>query len=281
MVAGIGQAGVFAVIAVCLTLMARLVRVVNFAQVIIGGTSAYCASVLHSDGLPYPAGVLAGLLIAAALAAALGWLMTRWFAQADTDRRSAVTIVAFVLLLSVSYLLFGSYPRQFPNLLPGAAFAIGGVEVTNATVAVVALAFAVTAGSKVILGRTALGLRLQALSERPVTAELAGIRSVPLNIGVWVVTSLTVAVAVLLAAPTTVNDQASLGLLVVPGCAAALVGAFRGLGLALVGGLALGVGEGVLAQTTAVGHYRDVVPFGVILAVLIWAQRKEVWDDAR
>ena len=40
-VAGIGAGGVYAVIAVCLTLMARLVRVVNFAQVIIGGTSAY------------------------------------------------------------------------------------------------------------------------------------------------------------------------------------------------------------------------------------------------
>jgi len=280
-VAGIGQGGLYAVIAVCLTLTARLVRVLNFAQVIVGGTAAYCVSVLHGDGLPDPAGVLAGLLVAAALSAALGWVMARWFAQAGTDRRSAVTIVAFVLLLSVSYLLFGSYPRQFPNLLPGVAFAVGGVEVTKAALAVVAVAVAVTVGSKIVLDRTQLGLRLQALSERPVTAELTGIRSTPLTIGVWVATGLTVAVAVLLAAPTSVNDQASLGLLVVPGCAAALIGALRNLVPALFGGLALGVGEGMLAQTTAVGHYRDVVPFGVILAVLIWSQRKEVWSDAR
>ncbi len=280
-VAGIGLAGVYAVIAVCLTLMARLVRVVNFAQVIIGGTSAYCASVLHGNGLPYPVGAVAGLLIAAALSAALGWVMGRWFAEAGTDRRSAVTIVAFVLLLSVSYLLLGSHPRQFPDLLPGAAFRLGGVEVTDAAIAVVAIAIAATAGSRLVLGRTGVGLRLRALSERPVTAELAGIRSLPLSIGVWVATSLAVAVVVLLAAPTTVNDQSSLGLLVVPGCAAALVGAFRRLGLALLGGLALGVGESMLAQTTAVGHYRDVVPFGVILAILIWSQRKEVWDEAR
>jgi branched-chain amino acid transport system permease protein len=280
-VAGIGQAGVYAVIAVCLTLMARLVRVVNFAQVIMGGTSAYCASVLHGNGLPYPAGAVAGLLIAAALSAALGWVMGRWFAEAGTDRRSAVTIVAFLLLLSVSYLLFGSHPRQFPDLLPGTAFRLGGVEVTDAAITVVAIAIAATAGSRLVLGRTRMGLRLRALSERPVTAELAGIRSLPLSIGVWVATSLTVAVVVLLAAPTTVNDQSSLGLLVVPGCAAALIGAFRSLGLALLGGFALGVGEGMLAQTTAVGHYRDVVPFGVILAVLIWSQRKEVWDEAR
>jgi len=280
-VAGIGQAGLYAVIAVCLTLTARLARVLNFAQVIVGGTAAYCVSVLHGDGLPDPAAVPAGLLVAAALSAALGWVMARWFAQAGTDRRSAVTIVAFVLLLSVSYLLFGSYPRQFPNLLPGVAFAVGGVEVTNPAIAVVAVAVAVTVGSKIVLSRTQLGLQLRALSERPVTAELTGIRSTPLTIGVWVATSLTVAVAVLLAAPTSVNDQASLGLLVVPGCAAALIGALRSLVLALFGGLALGMGEGMLAQTTAVGHYRDVVPFGVIVAVLIWSQRKEVWSDAR
>lgn len=280
-IAGIGQAGVYAVIAVSLTLMARLVRVVNFAQVIVGGTSAYCVSVLHGEGVPDPAGVLVGLLVAAVLSGALGWVMARWFAQAGTDRRSAVTIVAFVLLLAVSYLLFGSHPRQFPSLLPGAAFRISDVVVTNTAIAVVALAVAVTAASVLVLGRTQLGLRLQALSERPVTAELSGIRSAPLTIGVWVATGLAVAVTVLLAAPTTVNDQASLGLLVVPGCAAALLGGFRRLGLALLGGLVLGAGEGVLAQTTAVGPYSDVVPFGVILAILIWSQRKEVWDDAR
>lgn len=280
-VAGIGQGGVYAVIAVCLTLMARLVRVVNFAQVITGGTSAYCASVLHSDGVPYPAGAVAGLLVAAALSAALGWVMARWFAQAGTDRRSAVTIVAFVLLLSVSYLVFGSYPRQFPSLLPGAAIRVSGVEVTNAAIAVVVVAIAVTVGSKLVLEHTELGLRLQALSERPVTAELTGIRATPLTIGVWVATGLAVALTLLLSAPTMVNDQASLGLLVVPGCAAALVGAFRSLGLAFLGGLVLGMGVGLLAQVTAVGPYQDVIPFGVILVILIWSQRKEVWDDAR
>ncbi len=280
-VAGIGTGGVYAVIAVCLTLMARLVRVVNFAQVIIGGTSAYCASVLHSNGLPYPAGALAGLLIAAALSAGLGWVMARWFAEADTGRRSAVTIVALVLLLSASYLMFGSYPRQFPSLLPGVALRLSGVDVTGAAVATVAIAITLTAGSQLLLRRTQTGLRLRALSERPVTAELAGIRATRLTIGVWMATSVTVGIVVLLAAPTTVNDQASLGLLVVPGCAAALIGAFRSLGRALAGGLALGMGEGVLAQTTALAHYRDLVPFGLILAVLLWSQRREVWDEAR
>ena len=177
--------------------------------------------------------------------------------------------------------MFGCYPRQFRCLLPGVAVRLSGVDIADATVVTVTIGIAVTVGSQLLLRGTQIGLRLRALSERPVTAELAGIRAARLTTGVWVATSVTVGVVVLLAAPTTVNDQASLGLLVVPGCAAALIGAFRSLGLALLGGFALGMGEGMLAQTTVLAHYRDIVPFGVILAVLLWSQRREVWDEAR
>jgi branched-chain amino acid transport system permease protein len=280
-VTGLGAGGIYAVVAVCLTLLATLARVVNFAQVMTGGFSVYAASLLHSHGLPYLAAVLIGLVLTAALSWLLGWVLARWFGEAGADRRSAVTIVALVFLLSASYLLFGSYPRQFPAVLPGTAFRLSGVQVTNAVLAVLLIALALTVGSYLVLGRTRLGLRLRALAERPTTAELTGIRAGRLTIGVWVATSLAVGAVVVLAAPTTVNDQASLGLLVVPGCAGALVGAFRKMGLALVGGIGLGVLQGILAQSAALANYTDVVPFGLILLVLIWSQRGEVWDEAR
>jgi branched-chain amino acid transport system permease protein len=39
--------------------------------------------------------------------------------------------------------------------------------------------------------------------------------------------------------------------------------------------------QGVLAQLTAFHSYRDVIPFVLILIVLVWSQRREVWDVAR
>jgi branched-chain amino acid transport system permease protein len=280
-VAGLAAGGIYAVLAVSLTVMTRLVRVVNFALVMLGGVSVYCASVLHSAGLPYLVGALIGLVATVLLSCLLGWLMAKWLGDAGTDRRSAVSIAALVALLGASYLAFGSHPRQFVNVLPGTLVRFGGVHITNATVAVVLLAIVATVGGQLLLSRTLVGLRLRALSERPVTAQLVGMRTTPMQLAVWAATGLLVGVVVIIAAPTLVNDQATLALLVVPGLAAALIGSFRRLDLALVGGLALGVVQGVLAQITAFHAYRDVIPFVLILIVLVWSQRREVWDVAR
>ena len=280
-IAGLTAGGIYAVLAVCLTLMARLVRVVNFAQVMVGGLAVYVASALHSQGMPYLAGALIGVLISVALSCVLGLIMVRWFAEAGTDRRSAVSIAALVGILAASYLVFGSHPRPFVNLISGSLFTLHGVAITTATLVILAIAFLLAIAGHFVLSRTSIGLRLRALSERPTTAELIGVRTSPLTVAVWAVLGLAVAVVVILAAPTLVSDQATLGLLVVPGCAAALVGGFRRLDLALVGGLGLGVLQGALAQISGIGSYQEAIPFVLILAVLMWSQRKEVWDVAR
>ena len=53
------------------------------------------------------------------------------------------------------------------------------------------------------------------------------------------------------------------------------------LDLAVVGGLALGVISGVVAQIPAVSFVRNFIPFVFIVILLLWSQRKEVWDAAR
>jgi branched-chain amino acid transport system permease protein len=63
--------------------------------------------------------------------------------------------------------------------------------------------------------------------------------------------------------------------------AAALLGAFRRLDLAVVGGLLLGMLDGALAQLQGLALLRYFLPFLVIVGLLLWLQRKEVWDVAR
>lgn len=280
-IAGLTSGGIYAVLAVCLTVMARLVRVVNFAQVILGGLSVYCASVLVSDGVPYLLGVGLGLVVTVGLSCLLGWIMTRWLPEAGADRRSAVSIGALVGLVSLSYVLFGSHPRRFSNITPGTAFSLAGSDVSVATVVVLGIAVLSTLAAHLVLNRTAVGLRLRALSERPTTAELVGVRPAPLTIAVWTITGLIAGIVIAISAPILANDQGALSLVVVPGLAAALIGSFRRLDLALAGGIGLGVLQGLLAQLSTVRQYRDVIPFALILMVLLWSQRREVWDAAR
>jgi branched-chain amino acid transport system permease protein len=280
-IAGLTAGGIYAVVAVCLTVMARLVRVVNFAQVMVAGVSVYCASALHGHGLPYWLAATVGIAATVVLSCVLGWTMSRWLGDAGIDRRSAVSIAALVALIAASYLAFGSHPRQFVNIVPGTLTKVGGVRLSNAIAVVVVIAVAAAAAGHLVLTRTLLGLRLRALSERPVTAQLLGMRTTPLSVAVWACSGLIAAVVVVVAAPTLVNDQATLAMLVVPGLAAALVGSFGRLDLALAGGLGLGIVQGVLAQVTLLHGYRDIIPFLLILIVLLWSQRREVWDAAR
>jgi branched-chain amino acid transport system permease protein len=82
-------------------------------------------------------------------------------------------------------------------------------------------------------------------------------------------------------APSQSNDATTLSLTIIPAAAAALAGGFRRLDLAVVGGLALGMLEGALAQSGSFTIVRYFVPFLMIVALLLWMQRQEVWDVAR
>jgi branched-chain amino acid transport system permease protein len=280
--AGLAAGGLYAVLAVCLTLMSRLVRVVNFAQAATGMFGGFVAVWLVSHaGWPIWLASTLGVLLGGALSAVIGLIVATWLAEADTTTRSAVTVGPLLLLISLSFILFGNKPQPFSPIIAGPAFSVGGVVISQVTVATVTLAIVVAVGCRLVLTRTSVGTKLRALSERPTTAELIGIPSKPLSVSVWAVTGIISALAIIIVAPSQSNDATSLSMLIVPASAAALLGAFRRLDLAVVGGLVLGLLSGLVAQIDQVSFVRNFLPFLFIVVFLLWTQRKEVWDAAR
>lgn len=279
--AGLAAGGFYAIMAVCLTVMAQLVRVVNFAQVAVGMFGAFAAVTLSGTTASPWMGAGIGLLTGAVISGVLGLIVARWLSEADVSARSATTVAALLLLVSLSFILFGTKPQPFRALFPGAAFTIGNVVISQVTVVLVILAILVAAGTKALLTWTPLGIRLRALSERPTTAELIGIPSRTLSVGVWIATGVIATFAVMVVAPSQSNDAITLSLAIIPAAAAALAGGFRRLDLAVAGGLVLGMLEGALAQVGSLTIVRYFVPFLAIVALLLWMQRREVWDAAR
>ncbi|TYK52300.1 branched-chain amino acid ABC transporter permease [Actinomadura decatromicini] len=280
-IAGLAGGGAYAALGLCLTLMFRLVRAVNFAQVAIGVIGVYTMALTVDHGWPYGLAALAGLVVATVVAAALGWVMGRWFGEAGADQRSAISIAFLVSLLAASYLAYGTDPRRIPGKFGGSLFTVNGITITEAAAVCTVGSIAVAAGAWLFLDKTVLGLRLRALSERPTTAELHAIPSRWLGVGMWAATGLLAAAVLLVVAPQQTSDQTSLALMIIPAGAAALVGGFRSLGRTVAGGLGLGALQGALAHVSELQQYRDTVPFLAILAILIWSQRREVWDAAR
>lgn len=280
--AGLAAGGLYAVLGVCLTLMARLVRVVNFAQAATGMFGAFCAIwLVTAAGLPIWLGSLIGVIVGGALSAIIGLIAATWLSESDTTTRSAMTVGPLLILISLSFILFGNKPQPFAPIIAGAAFEVAGVVISWLTIATVSLAILVAVVVRLILVRTSIGTQLRALSERPTTAELIGIPSTVLSISVWFATGVISAVVIIMVAPSQSNDAISLSMLIVPAAAAALLGGFRRLDLAVVGGLLLGTLSGLVAQIDQVALIRNFLPFLFIVVLLLWTQRKEVWDAAR
>ncbi|MFV0434703.1 MAG: branched-chain amino acid ABC transporter permease [Leucobacter sp.] len=280
--AGLAAGGLYAVLAVTLTLMSRLVRVVNFAQAATGMFAAFSA-VWFASKLDFPIwlATIFGIIIGALLSAIIGWIAATWLSEASVTLRSAMTVAPLLMLISLSFIFFGNKPQPFAPILPGAAFSVAGVVVSWVTVVMVLLAIIVAVASSLLLRKTTIGTKLRALSERPTTAELIGIAAKPLSIGVWAVTGAISAITIMVIAPSQSNDAISLSMLIIPAAAAALLGGFKRLDMAVIGGLALGVITGIVAQIPAVSFVRNFIPFLFIVILLLWSQRKEVWDAAR
>jgi branched-chain amino acid transport system permease protein len=280
-ITGLIAGGTFALLGVCIVMTYRMVRVVNFALAAIGAFGAYIGIVLSGNGWSYlPALVLAALAGAGA-AAICGLVMARWFARAQTDRRSVVSIALFIAIVTLGTHIFGSNPRYIPALLAGDTLKVGGVVITLASILVVLAAVGLAFGVQQFLKRSGLGVRLRAMSERPQTAELLGVPALWLAIGVWAFTGAVAAAAVLVVAPTRASDFSSMSLLVLPALAGAAIGLLRSTWGAVVGGIGIGLLEGLAGNWHSISPYRDALPLLVMIAVLLWSQRREVWDAPR
>jgi len=281
-VAGLTAGGAYALLGVCAAFTYRLVAVVNFAGAAIGASGAFTFSLLAEAGAPIAVATVAGVLMGGIVGVAVGGVMTTWFAEATATTKAAVAAAMLVGLAAIGLRITGGqHPHDFPELFRGSAFRLAGVEVTNTSVATLALAVVFTIAATLFLNRSHVGLQLRALAERPVAAELIGIPVRRLALWVWGVGGAATALALILIAPQRAPNFLTLSLLVVPALAAALIGMFRNFWATLFGGVGIGILEGLASVVPGIGEYRAAAPFVVILAVLLWSQRGALWDEAR
>lgn len=281
-VAGITAGGAYALLGVCAVFTYRLVAVVNFVGAAIGTAGAFTFSILTEEGISVWPSAIAGVSVGASLGVLVGAIMTYWFADKPASTKAAVAVALLVGLVAIGLRATGGqHPHQFPELVAGSAFRLADVEVTNAAVATLLLALAFTLAANAFLNHSYAGLQLRALSERPMAAELIGVPVHALSMWIWAVGGAATAFALILIAPQRAPNFLTLSLLVVPALAAALIGFFRNFWATLVGGIAMGIVEGLASIIPGLGEYRTALPFLVILAVLLWSQRGARWDDAR
>ena len=280
-VAGLAAGGAYAIFGVSIVVLHRMVGLVNFSQAVVGAYGAYVAAVGVNRGMGFGWASLAGVGLSVAISVALGLLFAWQFNEATGAVRTAAMIAVTVGLFALGFRFFGDTPRGVPSILPGMSRSVGGVVVTASTLAVLSIAVATVIVMGWVLRATRIGVQVRAISERPIVAELLGVPVFARTAAVWGFTGLMSAVGMIIVASNLPGSFSSLGFLIFPALAAALVGAFRNLSLALVGGIGVGVIESVSSYRETWSEYRGAAAFVIAAAVLLWTQRKAVWDATR
>lgn len=279
-VAGLAGGGAYALIGVCLVLSYRVGAVINFSQTFVATLATYEMTSLVDRGINQWVAILLALILSGVLSGLQGWLMARFFSDATVLVRSTVTIGMAISVFALTVRIFKDEVRNFPSLFDDLGFAIGSVTVAGPVVVAVGLAIAIAGAIALVLGRTRLGVILRAVSARPTTAELMGVRTTRLIILVWAVAGVLTCLACILVAPNR-RSIPNLSLLVIPGLAAGIFGSMRSFPLTLVGGMLIGMLESMALNWGAIGQFRPALSFVMVTAVLMWSQRKETWGESR
>jgi len=272
-VAGIGTGAVYGLVAYGITLVYAVTRTVNLAH----GDVVMTAVFVSLAGLLYGLPAWEALALGVVAATLLGVLLDRVVMAPLAGRREPLSwflgVVMFAALLrGAAVLLFGERTYPLPVALGGEAIVrVGDVAFRATYLYVLGLAVALAVGLHLALARTAFGRAVRAIAESPTSAALAGVNVPRVRLTVFVLASVTGALAGLVFAPLTFVS-AQLGFLFTfKGFVAAVIGGLGSGGGALLGGLLVGILERVLLVVP--GHLSsglvDAITFAVAILVLV------------
>lgn len=263
---GLLMGGLYALVAVGLTLIFGTMNVVNFAHgefVMIGMFATYWLH--HFTGVD----PLVLIFLVMPLMFLFGALVQRVLIQRviseSHETQILLTLGISVLLMNTALLLWGPEPRGLPTSYSFAAVHLGSVYIPLPRLIAFAVALLVAGALWVFLTRTDLGRALRATSENPVWATLMGIDPVRMYVLAFGIGTALAAAAGALMTPF-FNTYPRAGVFF--GLIAFVVVVLGGMGNvigAVLGALVIGVTESLTGQFVAL----DLSMFGVFVIFLL------------
>lgn len=262
---GIAVGSVFALAAVGFSLFYSASRVLNLAHgavIMLVGLSL--STLFGSDGSPYMAVVVA-VLLGAALSTAAYLLLLHPVRKRPQMMVVAITLGVLFLSVGAGNVWWGPNVRFLRRFSTTQVVVPGGV-LTGHEIATIAVAVMATAATMFWLRRTMTGKALRAVAEDLEGAQVVGINPTRAVAIAAAASGALAGLAAALIVPSTGMAPDFAGRLTLFATAAAILGGLGRVDGALVGGMLLGIVNGV---TQAVDpHWFNVVQFALLLLVL-------------
>jgi ABC-type branched-subunit amino acid transport system ATPase component/ABC-type branched-subunit amino acid transport system permease subunit len=265
----------YGVMAVGIILIYRSTRVINFAIAAMGGFgAALLARMVINWNVNFWVALAICVVLGGALGAVVDLLMIRRLFDAPRVIVLVATIGAAQLLLFAQGVLpqpkfIRSYPTPFEHV-----WVVANIRVRSEHVLILIIVPLMTVALAFFLNRTKHGIAIRASAANPDAARLAAVNVRRMSTVVWATAGVLATVGTILSAPITTST--STGILDLgPGLllrvlVAALIGRMVSPGFALIGGIAIGVGESLLFYNMPSQHgVLDLALFVVVLVALV------------
>jgi branched-chain amino acid transport system permease protein len=286
-VLGLALGSVYSLSGVGLVVLYRATGVLNIAFGAIGAAGALIAYwLIAHTGCPHWLAYTICVLFGGVVNLAYGVVLGPAFAARDPLVKMMGTLALALILLGIMAWrapIGGAIVRLLPLPSSSHLYRLFGATVTLTQLIALALAFAITVATTIFLRVTSLGTAMRALAnDREITATL-GVPVRRVEASAWFGSGIVCGTAgLILPDLLTSLDYGQLTFVVViASLSAALIGRLESLWVTMVGGLAVGLAQAVLAPYESITRYRTSAPFVLAIVALLWMSRRRVVTISR
>ncbi len=264
---GLATGCIYALMALALVIVYNATRTLNFAQGEMLMVSAFVGWTAYRIGLPLPAAALVAVVASAALAFVVERAIIRRSIAATHWDVLIITLGLSLVLRAGAGIVWSHDEFPFPSFFGTRPVALGPVRVAPVSLGILGASLAFMAALYALFTWTRLGRAMRAVAQSQTAARLVGISVERVYSASWMLAAVVGAVAGVLVAPV-VFLSTKMGLVVISGFTAAVLGGFGSMPGAVLGGMLLGVIEN-LAPLYLPSGIRHAVPFLVLIGILV------------
>jgi branched-chain amino acid transport system permease protein len=277
-VTGVALGSLYALSGVGMVLLFRATGVLNLAYGAVGALGVLVAWELNQHrGVAFWPSLLVCLLVTTGLSLAWGGIVGPWLAERDPVVKATATLGLALACLGVCNWYWLDKARTLALPSDEHVYGVADVQVSATQTAALVLAVVVTALASWLLRVTVTGTTMRALANDRELASMLGVRVRRAEILAWLISGLLAGVSAIYLADLTVLSANNLTFLVIPALAAAVIGRLTSLWGTLLGGIVVGIAEGLLTQYSELAQIRSTVPFLVAIAVQLWLARRKTY----
>jgi branched-chain amino acid transport system permease protein len=243
-VRGLGIGSTYALLAVGFVVIYRATEVVNFAQPALMILGAYFTSwFVIGIGLPFPVGVVAAMIVMAAIGALTERVAMRPLVGQPVFSAAMVTVGVFIILTMVANRLIGPDILTVGDPWGLQRVEIGGVRFFQVDFAKIVISLAAISAVGVTLKRSRIGLAMRATSLDQETALAQGVDVGRMFSLAWALSAGLAALAGMLIGTGAGGVEATTALVALKALPVIILGGIDSIQGSVIAGLFIGVAE--------------------------------------